>query len=83
MKGLLLSKLDDLPKTQSGVVTKFGEVSVKPQLVPASTGREVRQALEQRNKARYDYHADITERDVEKTMSLVSELVSRLTAEVE
>jgi len=83
VKGLLLLKLDDLPKTHSGVVTRFGEVYVKPQLVPASTERELRQALERRNKARYDYHADITERDVEKTLSLVSELVSRLTAEVE
>lgn len=83
VKGLLLLKMDNLPKTHSGVVTKFGEVYVKPQLVPASVGRELRQALERRNKARYDYHADITERDVEKTLSLVSELISRLKAEVE
>lgn len=83
VKGLLLLKMDDLPKTHSGAVTKFGEVYVKPQLASASVGRELRQALERRNKARDDYHAEITERVVKKTLGLASELIGKLKLEVE
>jgi uncharacterized protein (UPF0332 family) len=83
VKGLLLLKADDLPKTHSGVVTKFGELYVKRRALPASMGRELHQALERRNKARYDYHAEIGERDVKKTLGLVAELVTALKAGVE
>jgi uncharacterized protein (UPF0332 family)/predicted nucleotidyltransferase len=83
VKGLLLLKADDLPKTHGGVVTKFGELYVKRRILPASTGRELHLALERRNKARYDYHAEIGERDVKKTLGLVAELVTALKAGVE
>lgn len=82
VKGLLLLKIGNLPKTHSGAVAKFGEVYVKLQLVSVSVGRELHQALERRNKARYDYHAEITERDVRKTLRLASELISKLKVEV-
>lgn len=58
-KGLILLKAGELPKTHSGIVTRFSQLYVKPDIVPKETGRELNKSFAARNDARYDVHADI------------------------
>lgn len=83
VKGLLLLKMNDIPRTHGGVVQKFGELYVKSKLVADDAGRLLNIALENRNKARYDYHAKITREDTEDIKRLTTSLVEVLEREME
>lgn len=62
---------------------KFGELHVKPKLIAEDVGRLLNIALENRNKARYDYHATITKEDVEDIDRLAATLIKVLEREIE
>lgn len=83
VKGLLLLKTGDIPRTHGGVVQKFGEYYVKPELIANEFGRLLNLALENRNKARYDYHAKITKEDAEEIVRLMNSLIEVLEREME
>jgi uncharacterized protein (UPF0332 family)/predicted nucleotidyltransferase len=70
MKGLLLLKLPDIPGSHGGIVQKFGELFVKSREAPREMGREIGLALEKRNNARYEPHAQITEEDAKEIIDL-------------
>ena len=70
IKGLLLLRLPDIPGSHGGIVNKFVELFVKTGEVPKEMGREIRLALERRNNARYEPHAQITKDHVEEIIDL-------------
>jgi len=70
IKGLLLLRLPDIPGSHGGIVQKFGELFVKTGEVPKELGREINLALERRNNARYEPHAQITKEDAEEIIDL-------------
>lgn len=70
IKGLLLLRLPDIPGSHGGIVQKFGELFVKTGEVPKEFGRNIGLALEKRNNARYEPHAQITKEDAEGIIDL-------------
>lgn len=61
VKALLLNKLDELPSTHGGLVQKFSEIFIKEKKkFDREIGRQLHQALEWRNRARYEGAIDIT-----------------------
>jgi len=70
IKALLLLKLPEIPGSHGGIVQKFGELYVKTEEVPKELGREISLALEKRNNARYEPHAQIKKEDAEKIVLL-------------
>jgi uncharacterized protein (UPF0332 family) len=83
VKGLLLLKMEGFPRTHGGLVQKFGELYVKPKLIADDVGQALNIALENRNKARYDYHAKITKEDTEDIERLATTLIGILEREIE
>src|SRR5712692_4070260 len=78
VKGLLIVKLERLPRTHGGIVQKFGEFYVQAGLVAKEAGRGLNQALQFRNDARYDFHAEITKEKAEEVIKLAETLVGVL-----
>jgi uncharacterized protein (UPF0332 family)/predicted nucleotidyltransferase len=74
MKGLLLLRLPNLPGSHGGIVTKFGELFVKTGEISKELARAVHRALEKRNNARYEPHAQITKQDAEEIIDLSEQL---------
>jgi len=75
LKALLLLKLEEIPKTHTGINRKFGEIYVKEGIVAPEMGRAIRRALEKRNKARYDPHSVITQEDVREVTELGGKII--------
>jgi uncharacterized protein (UPF0332 family) len=66
VKAFLLKRLDDIPGSHEGVVTKFGELYIKEGKLERSIGRRLSQALQLRNYwARYRYDKIIEKKDFE------------------
>ena len=74
IKGLLLSRLSDLPGSYGGIVNKFGDIYVRSGELPKELGRQIRLALEKRNNARYEPHAQITKEEAEDMVALGEKL---------
>lgn len=77
-KGLLLLKLGQIPKTHGGIIKKLGELYVKPGLIAREVGRDLHRALQIRNDARYDLHADIDVEKAKRVMETAGRLVEIL-----
>lgn len=77
-KGLLILKLDDLPTSHRGIVNKFGELYVKTGEVGLEMGRSFNEGLKLRNKARYEPHATIEQKDAEVMKELAKGLLELL-----
>lgn len=77
-KGLLLLKLNEIPRTHGGIVQKFGELYVKTKIVPELTGRRLNLGLDVRNKARYDFHTRIAREDADEVLKLAEALIDTL-----
>ena len=75
MKGLLLSKLTEMPKSHGGAVQMFGREYVMPGLAPAELGHRLNLHLQLRNKARYDFHARTTKEDAQASLDLVRDFI--------
>ena len=78
VKGLLLLKLDELPTSHRGIVSKFGELYVKGGEVEKELGRRLNDGLRLRNKARYEPHTEINEKDAEGLIKLATSLIEEL-----
>lgn len=81
VKGLLIVKLERLPRTHGGIVQKFGEFYAQTGLVAKEVGRGLNHALQFRNDARYDFHAEITREKAEEVIKLAETLVGVLREE--
>lgn len=82
-KGLLLLREGEWPKTHSGVVQQFSRAFiVNEPIVEPGVGRAFRQALDWRNRARYDPHATLTEADAEDVIGVAEKLANLLQQEV-
>jgi len=78
VKGLLLLRTGELPRSHGGLVQAFGKHYVIAGLAPAELGRRLNQHLELRNKARYDFHARLDAQDAAEALALAEELVGLL-----
>jgi uncharacterized protein (UPF0332 family)/predicted nucleotidyltransferase len=76
VKAFFLLEGEDPPKTHAGIVNRFGELFVKSGKVATEIGRALHRGLEQRNRARYDPHAEMTEEDREKIERLVEGMIT-------
>ena len=81
VKGLILPKVEQLPKTHSGVVNRFGELYIKSEILSVSLGKQLRRSLRYRNLARYDHSAAIGAEEARQTIQLADELLTALEAE--
>ena len=78
IKALLLKKLDDLPGSHGGLISKFGEKYIITKEYEAEIGKNLHKALRLRNKARYDPQADLTTENCSFILSLITELSNLL-----
>lgn len=76
MKALILSKEDNLPKRHGGIVQLFSLLFIKEGPLEREEGPRIAEALEWRNKARYESRAKITEQIVKDCLSLAQDLIS-------
>jgi len=77
-KGLLILKGEDIPKKHGSVVQVFSRLYIKSEELPREIGRALNQGLRLRNRARYEYHADITEREAKAALDLAEKMVKAL-----
>jgi uncharacterized protein (UPF0332 family)/predicted nucleotidyltransferase len=77
-KGLLLFKMDELPASHRGIVNKFGELYVKSGEVDLELGRRLNNGIRLRNKARYESHAEIAEKEAGEMIKLARSLIDQL-----
>ncbi len=78
VKGLLLKKVTKLPSRHGGIVSKFGDLFARTGLVPKEFGRRLNRALDKRNDARYEPHAEITKDDAQEVIALAKDLIAIL-----
>ena len=83
VKGMLLLKLPDIPSSHGGIVNKFGLLFVKTEDVPKEIGRNLHLALEMRNNARYEPHAQITKDQADLIINLAKQLQALLEKQIE
>ena len=81
-KGFLILKLKDLPTSHGGLVGKFGEVYVKPKILPKEMGKKFNRGLYLRNQARYERHADIGEEEAKIMLKLAQDFIKALDKEL-
>lgn len=81
-KALLLLKIEDWPRSHSGIIQKFGEVWVKTGLLPREMGRELNKGFERRNRARYERHITVGEDDTKEMLALADRFITALSAEL-
>jgi len=77
-KGLLLFKMDELPTSHRGIVNKFGELFVKSGEMNRELGRRLNDGIRVRNKARYESHAEIGEKETGEMIKLARALIYQL-----
>ncbi len=70
--------MDELPTSHRGIVNKFGELYVKSGGVDRKLGRSLNDGIRVRNKARYDSHADIGEKEAGEMIKLARALIDQL-----
>lgn len=78
VKGLLLLELEELPRTHSGLINRFGDLYARTGKVPPQMGRDLHMALEIRARARYVEEALINQADAEGVITLAEALLEQL-----
>lgn len=76
MKALILSRKDSLPKRHGGIAQLFSLLFIKDGPLEREEGPKIAEALEWRNKARYDPESKVTKQIVEDCISLAQNLIS-------
>ncbi len=74
-KAFILAEGEDLPKTHSGIITKFSELFVKTKRVDIEIGRILNIGLDRRNRARYNAHTTISDEDANSLLNLSDRLI--------
>lgn len=75
VKGLLRLRGKAIPRKHGAIVQTFSESYIKEGALPRDVGRLLNRGLELRNRARYQYHTEITQADAETMLALAEELV--------
>jgi uncharacterized protein (UPF0332 family) len=75
MKAAILLEKDFFPKRHGGVAQLFSLLYVKKAILNHIYGEKIGQALELRNKARYDEEAKITKIDGEENIKLAKKVI--------
>lgn len=75
VRGLLLMKLSELPKSHRGLMAKFGELYIKNTELPKDIAKALNINLELRGKARYDAYILIDKGDAEDAIQLAEDLM--------
>jgi len=83
VKSLILKHEDDIPGSHGGVVGKLGELFVRSGRLDTSLGRRVHQALEKRNRDRYQFTASVGKSDADENTELARTLAERARRELE
>jgi uncharacterized protein (UPF0332 family)/predicted nucleotidyltransferase len=81
-KGLILLKSEEIPGSHTGVVSRFGELYVKPGIVGAELGRRLNRALRLRSSVRYRFTAEFSKEDAESVIELAKEMAEILRKEL-
>ena len=82
VRGLLLSKLPELPRSQSGLLAKFGELYVKHGPLPRKLGSDMNLMLGLRSRARYDANDLISETQAQDAVELAGALMEALESQM-
>ena len=78
VKALLFLREKTIPQTHGGIVTRFADLYVRQGRIPEALGRDLHLGLERRNKARYDWHAEISEGDPARSVAAARALAESL-----
>ena len=78
VRGLLLLKIPELPRSHDDLLTKFGELYIKDGPLPRKIGSDLNLMLERRSRARYDAHILIDKRDAQDAIELAETLMKTL-----
>lgn len=82
-KSLLLLVTDEIPSTHGGIIGEFSKLYVKTEKVSRQLGRRLSRALELRNKARYEFNADISREKVKELIDLARVMKDLLAGKLE
>ncbi|MCD5417293.1 HEPN domain-containing protein [Candidatus Bipolaricaulota bacterium] len=77
-KGLLILKGEDIPRRHGSTIQIFSKLYIKTEELPREIGRALNRSLRLRNRARYEYHAAITEREAKAALDLAEKMVKAL-----
>ncbi|RMF86473.1 MAG: HEPN domain-containing protein [Nitrospinota bacterium] len=84
VRAFLVLRMRKLPKTHSGLITQFSRLLIKQEhVLSADLGRALNQALDRRNKSRYDPHAVLTETDAQAVLQTAEQILQALEQELE
>jgi len=75
IKGLLLLRLGEIHKTHGGIIQKLGDICIKSGIIGKDVGREVNLGLDLRNRARYDFHAQIAKESISRVVETAETLI--------
>ena len=78
VKALILLRGEHLASSHGGIVQQFGKLYILSGEIERSVGKELRKALVERNKARYDPKAEITEENARLIVKLGEKLVKEV-----
>jgi uncharacterized protein (UPF0332 family) len=82
-RGLLMLRLDSIPKTHSGILRELGDVFIKSEgLLSPDVGRMLNKFLHRRSEARYDQHVVIPEDDARQIILLAEKMIQTLETEL-
>ena len=79
VKALLLDELTDLPSTHGGLIQQFSKIFIKDKKkCSRELGRKLHQALEWRNRARYEGATDITPETTKDIVKLAGDFLKKV-----
>ena len=76
VRGLVLMKLPELPKSHRELIAKFSELYIKNTELPKNLAKALSMNLELRGKARYDAYIFIDKSDAKDAIQLAESLIS-------
>jgi len=80
VEAFLLGKVERMPTRHGATIRLFSDLFLRTEQLPSRLGRRLNIALENRNRARYKYEAQVSEAMAQETIALVRELLEHLKA---
>jgi uncharacterized protein (UPF0332 family) len=77
-QAFLLGEAEEMPSRHGAIIRLFSDRFLKTGRLPASLGRQLNAALENRNRARYVYETQVTESLAQETLALAESLLAHL-----
>ena len=76
-------KMDELPSSHRGIVNKFGELYVKSGEIERELGRKLNDGIKVRNKARYESHTEVSEKEARELIEVAKTLINHLSQKLD